>query len=95
MVARFVMDTDYLTGIPTETVMAAQWRLQTSPHRTIYVVDNHLTFAPRIHHKVLPIKNAETRLNTGFFGIIGCQPNLPKMECYHAGIYVRNQKGVR
>ena len=40
MVARFVMDTDYLTGIPTETVMAAQWRLQTSPHRTIYVVDN-------------------------------------------------------
>ncbi len=41
MFARFVMDTDYLTGDPTETVMAARWRLQTSPHRTIYVTDAH------------------------------------------------------
>ena len=35
----------------------------------------YLSFAPRIHNKFLPRKKAETRMNTGFFSIIRCQPN--------------------
>lgn len=39
MFARFVMDRDYLTAGPLESMAVAQWKLQTSPHRTIFVVD--------------------------------------------------------
>ncbi len=42
--------------------------------------NNNLTFAPRNHDKFRPRKNAETRMNTGIFGIIRCRPNSPKME---------------
>ena len=37
--------------------------------------NSYLSFAPRIHNKFLPRKKAETRMNTGFFSIIRCQPN--------------------
>lgn len=40
MLARFVMDTDVLSGVATDVVMLAEWWMHTSPHRTVYVVDD-------------------------------------------------------
>lgn len=40
MLARFVMDTDFLSGVATDTLILAQWWMQTSPHRTVYVLDD-------------------------------------------------------
>jgi PAS domain-containing protein len=40
MYARFVMDPDFLSGVPTDSLMLAQWWMQTSPHQTVYVLDD-------------------------------------------------------
>ena len=42
--ARFVMDRDYLTLDPSDSVLVARWRMQTSPHRTAYIVGKTGTF---------------------------------------------------
>lgn len=39
MFARFVMDPDFLSGVPTDSLMLAQWWMQTSPHQVVYVLD--------------------------------------------------------
>lgn len=40
MEARFVMDRDYLAVHPHDSIALAGWRAKTSPHRTIYVVED-------------------------------------------------------
>jgi PAS domain-containing protein len=40
VLARFVMDTDILSGAPGDLVMLAEWWMHTSPHPTVYVLDD-------------------------------------------------------
>ena len=40
VLARFVMDNDILSGVVTDLVMLAEWWMHTSPHPTVYVVDD-------------------------------------------------------
>lgn len=50
MKSRFVMDTDYLTGQPTDSAAMMRWLVATSPHRTLYVVqgENQLVGVVRL-----------------------------------------------
>jgi PAS domain S-box-containing protein len=48
MFARFIMDTDFLAGSPTDSVMLAQWWSNVRPHRTVYVVNSDRHYVGRL-----------------------------------------------
>ncbi len=53
----FIMDTDYLTGHPEDSALLAQWVVKTSPHRSLYVVDDdqQLVGVIRLANAVEPV----------------------------------------
>lgn len=53
----FIMDTDYLTGHPEDSALLPRWMVKTSPHRTLYVVDDnqHLMGVIRLENVTAPV----------------------------------------